>query len=287
MKKILFIALAIIAFGFVGCVEDNPFMGFNSVTQSPGSVTPEDAVTVTANTTGVKSAELIYTVDNGTPQTVDMTLVSDGGGTFIGAVFTGVIPAQADDAKVVYYVVGKGEGGTVRSDNKEYTVSMIVIDYTVLVLNEINGVQKFIEIYNKGTEAIDLKGVSVERNEGQSAYTQETSLMLPAGGFAVVKANSFAPVPEPPVSALILGELGSGLSAAQALRVTLKEPGGNIIDSFVRRIGDDAWGATAGYDNVGAYTRYPNGTGGWFAYPTGSCGATNLETSTVIPNLVP
>lgn len=274
MKKIFLFALAALALGFSGCVEDEPYVGISAVSHTPLSVTPEDAITVTATTLNVTSATLIYTVNGGAEQSVAMT----GSGN----TFTGTIPSQAEGSVVRYWVVS----GTAVSETREFTVSAVAIDYTQLVLNEVNGEQKFIEIYNKGTVAIDLQGIKVERNEGASSYTQATSIMLPAGGFAVVTANNFAPDPAAPASAIMLGALGSGISAQQALKVTLTAPDGTtILDTFIRQRGDDSWGTTTNYDNVGAYTRYPDGTGGWFASQISSCGAPNAQTSTPIPDL--
>lgn len=276
MKKILFAALAL-TMGISACVKDNPFIGISNVAHTPGSVTPDDAVTVTATTTGVKSADLIYTVDNGIPQTVAMTLVSDGSGTFIGAVFTGVIPAQADGAKVVYHIVGKGDGGSARSDNKEYTVSTVVIDYTLLVLNEIDGNGKFVEIYNKGAVAIPLTGVTLVKNESETWWTGGAGVTIAAGGrYSIAQTGSS-------VTGVDEFTGASGISARQNLKFELKDPAATVLDTFLRTNGgalkasvtpDYSLNMADGGGGIYSFSRTPDGTG-TFNLATPTPGAAN------------
>ncbi|MCL2560784.1 MAG: lamin tail domain-containing protein [Rikenellaceae bacterium] len=289
MKKILSFALAAIAaLGLAACVEDNPWSGISGVALSVPSVEANTAVDVIATTVNISSATLFYQIGSGAAQSVAMT-AGTAANTFVGT-----IPGQAAVGTVVaFWVVAEGTSGTSQSATQSFTVVAEAIDYTQLVLNEINGEQKFIEVYNKGTKAIDLKGVRVDRNDNASGFTvpngpSDPSVMLPAGGYWVITANDYNPVPPPPVAALVHGALGSGLSAQQALMIRLSDPGDNVLDLFIRREGSASWGTTGpGHASVGTYTRSPNGTGGWFANTAANstAGAANLPTTTPIPNL--
>ena len=69
----------------------------------------------------------------------------------------------------------------------------VVYDYSQLVLNELYGAgednEKFIEIYNKGTQEIDLEGVVLHKDEEQ-CWVGKKGMKVPAKGvYAVVGAK--------------------------------------------------------------------------------------------------
>ncbi len=262
MKKIFLFALAALALGFTGCVEDEPYAGIGSVGQNPGAVTPTDEVTVTAMVIGIDDVNLIYTVNGGAPQTVAMTMVDLSAAIVMysgpGTLFTGKIPAQADGAKVVWYV----EAGGHKSAAKEYTVSAVVIDYSTLVLNEINGnddadgsLGKSIELYNSGDTEIPLEGVQLIKNDTGEWWTGTSETKIAAKGYIVISQTGTAPL-----------KGASGISPKQNLRFELKDPNGTVLSSFLR--GDagalgEGISDTAGSGKDQSFQRCPNGSGDW------------------------
>ncbi len=144
MKKILFAALLLVAGFTTSCVKDDLYDGPASISNlkfNPEAVTPNDAVTVSATITdlrSVSSAVLKYSIGGGSAQSVNMTASGD--------VYSGVIPAQADKAVVTFHVEAVNEKGYIaKSADKSYTVAAVVVDYSGLYLNELNGNDKFME----------------------------------------------------------------------------------------------------------------------------------------------
>ncbi len=263
MKKIFLFALAALTLGFTGCVEDEPYAGISSVMQTPGAVTPTDEVTVTANVMNISEAKLVYTVNGGAAQTVTMT----GNGN----AFTGTIPAQADGAKVVWYV----EAGGQKTAPKEYTVSAESFDYSNLVLNEVDGVNKTVELYNKGEQTLPLTGVVLIKNDEAAAadiwWTGDgASGTIAPGGYVVIKEGG-----TPGFSG------NGGISPKKNVKFELFDPQGGSLGAFLR---SSTVAIDAGMSDVGAnsFQRIPNGTGPWMmATPTNN--AANPATGTAIP----
>ena len=142
-----------------------------------------------------------------------------------------------------------------------------LIDYSPLVLNEISGEHKFVEIYNSGTDAISLKGVKLERNAGMSSWTGTSSDVIAAGAYGLFLFNSTTVASDHPAK---IGTVGSGISDQQILKVALVDPEGNEFSVFIR--GDvplPPWQDTMGVsrDRDHSYSRMPDGT--WaYADPT-------------------
>ena len=103
-----------------------------------------------------------------------------------------------------------------------------------LCINELNGVKgyKSIELYNYGTAAIDLKDWVLMKNLKTDPYWKGTVGTVAPGGFFVVYANKdfdklVASVPD--------GAEGTGgLSNKKRLKIVLKDPNGNTVDTFTR-----------------------------------------------------
>ena len=145
MKKILFVALALIVV-MASCVKDPQYPGvtISNVKYTPTAVQENDDVTVTATISCfyAVNVNLFYTVGEQKQISVAMTEGQNN-------VFSAVIPGQADGAKVSFYIVADGsEVMTTTSPAMEYVVGAVAVDYSVLRLNELNGRDKFIEIYN-------------------------------------------------------------------------------------------------------------------------------------------
>ncbi|MDR1415673.1 MAG: lamin tail domain-containing protein [Odoribacteraceae bacterium] len=272
MKKIITLA-CLLAAGLSACVEDNVYVGpatIESVAHAPSAITPTDAITVTATIVdlqGVTSAKIQYKVDAGALTTVAMTAA--------GNTYTGTIPQQADGANVVYYVEVVNKAGiTTKSPEKNYTVGAAPLDYANLVLNEIDGNSKAIELFNKGAVALPLDGVSLIKNNGSSSWWTGTAASgsIAPGGYVVIIQDNAA---NPHLSG------GAGISPTQNLKYELKDPDGVSLGIFLR--GDES-ALSAGISDTApnSYQRCPNGTGDWKLAPSTN-GAANPSTGTDIP----
>ena len=145
------------------------------------------------------------------------------------------------------------------------------IDYSPLILNEISGEHKFVEIYNSGTEDISLRGVKLQRNDGPtggSEWAGTADDVIPAGAYRIFLFNSFtAGLDQNP--AFVGWTVSSGISDQQILKVAIVDPQGNPINVFIR--GDvplPSWGTTvSGRERDYSYSRMADGT--WaYALPT-------------------
>ncbi|MDL2319865.1 lamin tail domain-containing protein [Alistipes sp. OttesenSCG-928-B03] len=261
MKKIFLFALAL-TFGFTACVEDEPFAGITSVSHSPEEVTPDNDVTVTAKTTGVSEATLKYQVGDGAQVSVAMT---GSNGTF-----TGIIPKQADEAKVTYYVEVDGSNGIVASAKQSYTVGAVPLP---LALNEVDGTNKCIELFNLSNAAISLEGVTLTKDDDATAWwTGAAGKTIPANGYYVIAQTGAT------VEGANEATGASGISMKKDVKFELKDANGNSLGVLARA------GST---DNLepNSFQRIPNGTGEWkYAAPTTK--AVNAATGTDVPGLV-
>ena len=221
MKKILFVALALV-FGLVSCVKDKPYPGItiSNVSYSPTAVQADQPVTVTATISSFNdfTAKVVYKL-NSSEKEVAMTA---------GTTYTAVIPGYPDGTTISFYIEASNDDVTMKSDVKEYTVGAVQIDYTVLRLNELNGNDKFIEIYNTGSDAINLAGVNIEK-DGAQKWAGTSDINIEAGGYVVLySVDVQGDHPELPEYMFFDG----GLSAKKNVRIQLFTPAGVSIDDF-------------------------------------------------------
>ena len=225
MKKIMFVALALLM-GLASCVKDKQYPGINiaNVSYAPTAVQATDDVTVTATITSFKdfTAKLVYSTDAAN-KTEELGMVAGENN-----LYTAVIPAQPNGTKVSFYVQAMNGEVTAVSPTMEYEVGAVAIDYSKLRLNELNGNDKFIEIYNAGAEAINLNGVYIEKDDAQN-WIGDNTVKIEAGAYLVLYSEDVvADHPDVP-EALIFH---SGLSAKKNVRIQLFTPAGVSIDDF-------------------------------------------------------
>ena len=151
------------------------------------------------------------------------------------------------------------------------------VKYTDLVLNEINGTgedsEKYVEIYNKGTEPISLLDVKLTYN-GSDTWSGAASDVIQPSGYFVVLGTKKADNPGSMMS--------KGLSAGKYIAVALIDPAGNQLDIFQRGDGSGdnvAEGEITGMD----YSRMPNATGAW--YYTEAAGTKGADTGSSVDGL--
>ena len=225
MKKIMFVALALLM-GLASCVKDKQYPGINiaNVSYAPTAVQATDDVTVTATITSFKdfTAKLVYSTDEAN-KAEELGMVAGENN-----LYTAVIPAQPDGTKVSFYVHAMNGEVTAVSPTMEYEVGAVAIDYSKLRLNELNGNDKFIEIYNAGAEAINLNGVYIEKDGAQN-WIGDNTVKIDAGAYLVLYSEDVvADHPEVPESLIF----HSGLSAKKNVRIQLFTPAGVSIDDF-------------------------------------------------------
>jgi hypothetical protein len=142
----------------------------------------------------------------------------------------------------------------------------IPIDYSVLVINEVDGNGKFVEIYNTGAESISLAGITLVKNESQTWWTGG-DINIPAGGYYSISE-------EGTMAGTGIG--ASGISPKKNVKFELKN-GIYIIDFFVRSTAialDDSCTPDYGKGTPYSFGRVPNATGD-FKLTLPSCNAAN------------
>ena len=272
MKKIMFVALALLM-GLASCVKDKQYPGItiSNVSYTPTAVQADEDVTVTATITSFNEfkAKLVYIVEDEVAKEVAMTAGAEKD------VFTAVIPGQADGIKVSFFVEAEGTLKA-QSPAMEYVVGAVAVDYTVLRLNELNGNDKFIEIYNTGAEAINLNGVYIEK-DGSQNWLADNTVKIDAGGYLLLYSEDVA-ADYPEYSESLI--FHSGLSAKKNVRIQLFTPAGVSIDDF-NLTNIDA-NDPAYIPAPASYSR--NADGNWY-YADATPGAVNVDGTVAVLGL--
>lgn len=175
----------------------------SDVSHTPKSPTATQPVTVMATITDdatVNSATLWYSA-TGSYTTIPMTNQGSD-------VYSAVIPAQADNTTVSYYIEAADDEGFSTTDpaNAPANVYQYVVGYEVptLYLNEFmadndtiledpdeaGSYPDWIELYNPGTESIDLGGLYLTDDLTDPTQFQiPTGVSIPGGGFLLFYAD--------------------------------------------------------------------------------------------------
>ena len=266
MKRIFAIAAAAVALAasLSSCVQDKVY-GLPTITDinNTVAVSASDEVVVTATVTsltGISYVNLLWAADGGSWTTVEMQAAGDS--------WSGVIPAQPLDTEVSYYIEAASEGGeTAVSATVSYVVGAAVIDYSGLRLNELNGNDKFIEIYNASGEDIPLSGICIWKDSEKSVW-DAPQLTLKAGDFLLLYSEDVVKPGEAMEGYDEALVFGSGLSAKKNVRIELRDPKGSDIDDFncTKHPGGEV---------EGSYGR--NADGGWYIQTTATPGAANVD----------
>ncbi len=271
MKKIMFVALALLV-GLASCIKDKQYPGvtISNVSYTPTAVQDNEDVTVTATITSFNEfvAKMVYTVDAKSFE-VAMTPGAEKD------VYTAVIPGQPNGTMVRFYVLAEGTL-VAQSPDMEYIVGAVAIDYSVLRLNELNGNDKFIEIYNTGAEAVNMNGVYIEK-DGSQNWLADNTVTIEAGGYLLLYSEDVqADMPDYPESLIF----HSGLSAKKNVRIQLFTPAGESIDDF--NLVDIDQNDPAYIPAPGSYSR--NADGSWY-YADATPGAANVDGAVAVMGL--
>ncbi|MGE0089093.1 MAG: lamin tail domain-containing protein [Bacteroidales bacterium] len=214
---------------------------FNEVKLSNENPSALEDITVTIDVydrSGVDAVRLYYLVnDDVADNKINVDL------TFDGTKWTGIIPGQADESVIRYYIRATDESGVksyypfeeldaegnVISDFDhddattwpEVTVAPIPI-LDQLVINEIYGAgtPDFIELYNGTSSAIDLGGYKLHDSDPLDAYTFSAGTIIPSGGFIVLNCDG---------AATTLFKIGSS-----GEDITLLNPSDEVVDQLLQ-----------------------------------------------------
>lgn len=207
-------------------------------------LSPKKAVRVQLFTPTGLSLDDFNLKDYSTPAPASYSRNPDGTGEWVYADATpGEANAEPSDK-------GKVEGlaDPVIDEDPEDTTP---VDYSGLALNELNGNDKFIELYNYGSEAIPLRGVYMYKDENN--VWRGGDLTIEAGAYLLLYSeDTLAEQPDNNIPGKVFS---SGLSAKKAVMVALMSPAGETIDCFnLVELVDTA---------AASYSRCPDGTGPW------------------------
>ena len=157
---------------------------------------------------------------------------------------------------------------------------------TGVVLNELSGADKFIELYNTTDKEISLEGLSLvkydaSKDGGKSTtWTGKAGMKIAAKGYVVLESSDLADPAEDgdPNYAYESADhvFKGGLSGKKNLKIELVDAKENVLDAFARGEEGAGWNQVAGFNNDKKHTfsRVPDGTGEW-AYADPTKGAAN------------
>ena len=155
-----------------------------------------------------------------------------------------------------------------------------------LVMNELDGQNKFIELYNTTDKEISLEGVNLVKydssKDGGKSTTWEgaAGMKIAAKGYVVLESSDLAD-PEEKGDPNYKYESDNhvfkgGLSPKKNVKIELYDAKGKLLDTFVRGTEGAGWNQVKGYaeNEECSFARVPNGTGE-FAYAAPTKGAAN------------
>lgn len=265
MKRISYLlSLAALAALTLSCVKDKVYgVPVIENVQNSIALTAETPVTVTADISslaGISTASLTYKAE-GAAQSVAMTASGQTG-------WSAEIPAFALGTEVSYYIEAVASTGeSTRSKDFSYKVGDNPIDYSGLVLNELNGNDKFIELYNGSKAGIDITGLQIFK-DGKSVWTS-VSRVMNAGEYLLLYSEDVTIAGEAQEGYDETLVFHSGLSAKKAVRVYITKPdGSSILDDF-------NFAKHPGTKISGSYGR--NADGKWYIQTTSTPGSANVD----------
>ena len=155
-----------------------------------------------------------------------------------------------------------------------------------VVLNELSGAAKFIELYNTTDKEISLEGLCLvkydsSKDGGKSTtWTGKAGMKIAAKGYVVLESSDLADEAEggDPNYAYESANhvFKGGLSGKKNLKIELVDAQENVLDAFARGEEGAGWNQVSGFNNDKKHTfsRVPDGTGEW-AYADPTKGAAN------------
>ena len=161
---------------------------------------------------------------------------------------------------------------------------------TNVVLNEIDGNSKLIEIYNGTSSAVSLTGWTIVKDGTKTVWTGVKGQVIASKTYVVLNSVDLWDLDGDGVisdtekdasynSNMAAGLIfDSGISAKKSVQIKILDASGNAVDTFER--GAEPWGSKGYFENTeSSFSRVPTGTGVWkYAAPT--AGKPNPDTET-------
>ena len=157
---------------------------------------------------------------------------------------------------------------------------------TGIVLNELSGADKFIELYNTTDKELSLEGVYLvkydsSKDGGKSTtWTGAAGMKIAAKGYVVLESSDLSDPAEDGDPAYVYESANhvfkGGLSGKKNVFIELYSAADEVLSEFKRGEEGAGWNQVSGFNNDKKHTfsRVPNGTGEW-AYADPTKGAEN------------
>lgn len=150
-----------------------------------------------------------------------------------------------------------------------------------IVLNELSGTDKYIELYNTTEAEISLEGVMLvkydsSKDGGKSTtWTGAAGMKIAAKGYVVLESSDLADEAEGGDPAYAYESANhvfkGGLSGKKNVFIELQAADETVLDEFKRGEEGAGWNQVSGFknDKTHTFSRVPDGTGEWaYADPT-------------------
>lgn len=150
-----------------------------------------------------------------------------------------------------------------------------------LVLNELSGADKYIELYNTSDKEVSLEGVYLVKYDSSkeggksTTWTGKAGMKITAKGYVVLESSDLADPAEDgdPNYAYESANhvFKGGLSGKKNVFIELYDAKDNKLSEFKRGDEGAGWNQVSGFNNDKKHTfsRVPDGTGDWvYADPT-------------------
>lgn len=154
-------------------------------------------------------------------------------------------------------------GGTIKGGSDPEPVKEAKV-----VLNELDGGNKFIELFNAGNADADISGWQMLKDGEGAKWIGPQGMVIKAGEYKVFDCVKKSEAYET--------DFGAGLSAGKNVQIILTDKDGNEIDRFERGNEIGGWGNIELPSQEYSFSRVPNGTGP-FVYAASTKGAANGE----------
>lgn len=157
-----------------------------------------------------------------------------------------------------------------------------------IVLNELSGTDKYIELYNTTEAEVSLEGVMLVKYDSSkeggksTTWTGAAGMKIAAKGYVVLESSDLADEAEGGDPAYAYESANhvfkGGLSGKKNVFIELVAADETVLDEFKRGEEGAGWNQVSGFknDKTHTFSRVPNGTGEW-AYADPTKGAANGE----------
>jgi len=255
-KNIIFLAFLVLLAGVASCTKDQDVPTGTVFNEGLGGGNSADNYTINVSSSpsddGTVTGSGIYQVGH----SCTVTAIANEGYAFISWTENG--SQVSSNASYTFTV----------TSNRSLVANFTVCDYSKIILNEINGNDKFIEIYNAGSVSINLNGVYIEK-DGYQNWLADNTVSIEVGGYLVLYSEDVA-LDHPEVAESLI--FHSGLSAKKNFHIQLFTPSGVSIGDF-NLVNIDA-NDPAYIPAPASYSR--NADGNWY-YADATPGTVNVE----------